>query len=123
MPATPWKSVAKAQPDREYVVVGTYLPAKRIVKLPEFLSSVRKIVKQLGRPEGLLGYSLLARPLRSDYWTHDAARRFAEAKPHLSIAPRIASFAGGPGFSLAKRTALGGELPPAWDKALARLHA
>ena len=127
MPALPWKSIGEAEPDREYIVVGTYIPVRRIVKLPEFWWSSRKIGKQLDTSEGLVGYSLLAKPLRSDYWTlsvwedDEAMHRFAQAEPHRSIAPRITSFAK-TGFNLTKWTAVGSELPPSWDDVRARLN-
>jgi len=123
VPALPWKRLAETDPDREYVVVATYIPVRHVVKLPEFWSNVRKIVKQLNSSDGLVGYSLLARPFRSDYWTlsawesDEAVRRFAETEPHRSIAPRITSFSE-VGFDLAKWTAVGRDLPPRWDKAV-----
>lgn len=65
-PPTPWKSFADAQPDRDYLLLLTHLPVRRLSKLPLFLRYVRKIQHQLdAAPDGLVGYSLLAKPLSS----------------------------------------------------------
>src|SRR5262245_1152876 len=63
MPATPWKTLRTPQTNREYVVMLTHLPMRKPTKLPAFLGYVRKIRTQLDRADGLVGYSLLAKPL------------------------------------------------------------
>lgn len=87
-PPLPWKALGEPQADRDYLALFTFLPLRRLSKLPRFLGYVRKIQRQLdARPDGLIGYSLLARPLRSKYWTlsvwDDAAAlgRFIEQSP------------------------------------------
>ena len=51
----------------------THLPVRRPLALPKFLGYVRKIRTQLeAGPSGLAGYSLLAQPLSSNYWTLSA---------------------------------------------------
>ena len=69
-PPLPWKALAEPRPDREYLVVLTFLPPRRLSKLPRFFGDVRNIRKQLNaRPDGLIGNSMLAKALRSRYWT------------------------------------------------------
>jgi hypothetical protein len=54
-------------------VVLTYLPVTRLARLPRFLAYVSKIRRRLEtRPTGLVGYSLLAKPHGSPYWTLSA---------------------------------------------------
>lgn len=120
----PWKPLREPEPQGEYLILLTHLPMRRIAKLPRFLRSVRRIQKQLDGTEGLLGYSLLAKPLRSDYWTlsawesDDALQRFVRESPHREVMvdlPRDLS-----GFRTIRWTADGAALPPSWDDALAR---
>ena len=128
MPATPWKTRGSTEPDREYVVVATYIPVRRIVRIPQFWWSVLKIRRQLNRSEGLVGFMLLAKVFQSDYWTlsvwenEEAAGRFAEAEPHRTIGSRITTFVKS-GFKVVRWTATGRELPPTWDAAFGHLSS
>jgi quinol monooxygenase YgiN len=127
-PPLPWKALGEPRPEREYLVVLTFLPLRRWSKLPAFLASVRKIRHQLdARPAGLIGYSLLAKPLRSDYWTlsawEDAAAldRFIQESPHREVMeelPKVLS-----GFRVTRWTSPGSAMPPPWSDALTRGEA
>lgn len=124
-PPLPWKAFGEPQPDREYLVVLTFLPLRRLSRLPRFLGYVRKIQRQLDAgPEGLIGYSLLAKPLRSKYWTLSvwngaaALGRFIQDSPHRDAMlelPQVLS-----GFKTTRWTSAGSALPPGWSDALAR---
>jgi heme-degrading monooxygenase HmoA len=124
-PPLPWKALREPQPEREYLVLLTFLPLSRLSKLPRFLSFVRKIRRQLDAgPEGLIGYSLLAKPLRSRYWTlsvweDDAALgRFIQESPHreaMEELPKVLS-----GFHITRWKSSGSAVPPDWDDALTR---
>jgi heme-degrading monooxygenase HmoA len=88
-PPLPWKALGGPPSEREYLVLLTFLPLQRLSKLPRFLAYVRRIQRQLDDgPDGLIGYSLLAKPLSSKYWTlsvwdDDAALgRFIQQSPH-----------------------------------------
>ena len=124
MPATPWKTLREPDPEREYVVLLTHLPMRRPSKLPRFFGYVRKIQKQLDRTAGLVGYSLLAKPLRADYWTlsvwedDEALRRFVAERPHLDAMGELPRYLSG--FRTIRWTAGGRSLPPDWDDAVAR---
>jgi hypothetical protein len=67
--ATPWRTLKAADAEREYLVVLTYLPLRHLLRLPAFLRHLLKVKRQLAGVQGLLGYSLLAKPLRSKYLT------------------------------------------------------
>lgn len=84
-----------------------------------------KIRRQLeARPDGLAGYSLLAQPLSSNYWTLSAwdgpaaLGKFIRESPHregMQELPKTLS-----DFRTWRWNAAGEALPPAWDDALAR---
>lgn len=124
-PPLPWKALGEPQPEREYLVLLTFLPVRRLTKLPRFLSYVRKIQRQLDAgPDGLIGYSLLAKPFRSNYWTlsvwddRAALARFIQASPHreaMRELPKAMS-----GFRTTRWTSVGSAVPPTWRDALAR---
>jgi len=124
VPATPWKALREVEPEAEYPVLLTYLPMRRLSRLPGFLGYVRRIQKQLDRTEGLVGYSLLARPLRSNYWTlsvwqdEEALRRFVREPPHRNAMQELPRYLSG--FRTTRWTATGRTLPPTWKDALAR---
>jgi hypothetical protein len=124
----PWKAFSEPQPEREYLLVLTFLPLRRLAKLPVFLGSVRKIRHQLDAgPDGLIGYSLLAKPLRSNYWTlsawegDDALGRFIEESPHREVMQALPNVL--TGFRVTRWTSPGTAVPPAWEDALARGEA
>jgi len=72
-PPTPWKAFGQTAGNVEYLVLLTHLPVRRMTALPKFLNYVRVIRKQLNAgPSGLAGYSLLAQPFSSNYWTLSA---------------------------------------------------
>jgi quinol monooxygenase YgiN len=128
IPPTPWKAFEEPQPDLEYLVVLTFLPVRRLSKLPAFLAFVRKIQQQLNAgPDGLIGYSLLAKPLRSDYWTLSVWRdraalgRFIQAPPHREAMQKLPNVLSG--FRSTRWTTPASAMPPDWSDALARGEA
>lgn len=76
------------------------------------------------RPAGLVGYSLLAKPHRSRYWTLSAwadagaLAAFIGQSPHRDAMTGLGAAL--PGFQTTRWTVSGGELPPTWQDALAR---
>ena len=69
MPAKPWVTFRRPDPERQYLVLLFELPLKRFRDLGAFLLSTWRIQGQLRRTLGLLGYSLLARILQKQLWT------------------------------------------------------
>lgn len=106
-------------------MILTHLPVRRISALPKFLGYVAKIRRQLeAAPDGLVGYSLLAQPFSSNYWTLSAwdgpaaLGGFIRQSPHsdaMEELPKTLS-----DFRTWRWKAAGNALPPAWDDALAR---
>jgi len=122
--ATPWKALKEPVPDRDYLVLLTYLPIRRLLRLPQFLRYVKAVQEQLDGTDGLVGWSMLARPFRSKYWTlsvweDDAAlQAFVHERPHVDTMGLITQDLSG--FWTRRWTAAGRALPPRWDDALAR---
>ncbi len=69
MPALPWKLFRTVEVEREYLALLTMLPLRSYRAMPWFLRFTRQIQRQLRGASGLLGYSLLARPLWKQFWT------------------------------------------------------
>ncbi len=124
-PPLPWKGFGQPAADAEYLVMLTHLPVRGLRGLLPFLNYVRLIRKQLeAGPAGLVGYSLLAQPLRSNYWTLSAWEgpaalgQFIRESPHrdaMAELPKVLS-----DFRTWRWRCAGRDLPPRWDDALAR---
>lgn len=126
MKPIPWKSVSGVEPDRDYVFLVTFFHLKSVLTTARFLRTTRAVIEQLeaGAP-GLVGYSLLARPLSRRYWTLSvwdegrALMRFVRDRPHLTavedLAPRMRA------FDAVRWTGSGAGYPPTWQEALRRL--
>jgi len=91
VPAKPWVTFRRPDPDREYLVLLSTLPLKRFRDLGVFLLYTWRIQSQLRRTPGLLGYSLLARVLRRQFWTlsvwegEAALQQFVVENPHGQV--------------------------------------
>lgn len=81
--------------------------------------------RQLAQSDGIVGFSLLAQPLRKRYatlsvWTDDAALgAFAGAQPHQSLMGTLAPEMGPTKF--VRWSIRGADGRPSWNDALARL--
>lgn len=69
MPDIRWTAAGQLEPGREYVVMASHLPLRSITSTPRFFRAVAAIRKQLRGAEGLVGYTLRAKPLARRYWT------------------------------------------------------
>jgi len=81
-------------------------------------------MKQLASAQGLLGYSLLARPLSKRFWTlsawenENALRAFVRHLPHQNIMTALAPHMDKTKF--VQWPIKGSQLPLQWDDALRR---
>lgn len=91
MPDLPWTARAEMEPGTGYLVMASHLPLKRITATVRFFRAVSAVRKQLATAEGLLGYTLRAKPLARDYWTlsvwkdDGALRQFMRTPPHVQV--------------------------------------
>ena len=88
MASIPWRSCSPADPNREYLVLLSFLPLKRRWRIPWLLPKTFRITRQLRRSAGLVGYSLYATLTTGHFWTlsvwddEAALQEFVHAEPH-----------------------------------------
>jgi heme-degrading monooxygenase HmoA len=91
MPDLPWTSRSEMEPSSEYVVMASHLPLRRISSTVRFFRAVNAVRGQLAHTDGLIGYTLRAKPLARDYWTlsvwkdREALTEFMRTSPHVGI--------------------------------------
>jgi hypothetical protein len=79
------------EPGTGYLVMASHLPLRRITATVRFFRGVSAVRKQLATADGLIGYTLRAKPLARDYWTlsvwtdNTALREFMRAPPHVQL--------------------------------------
>jgi heme-degrading monooxygenase HmoA len=124
MPASPWKSLQPADPRREYLVLLSFLPLKRLWRIPWFGLQANRITKQLERSAGVIGYSVNSRLFTRRFWTlsawedEAALQAFVHAAPHVATMRAMIPHMGPTRF--VRWTVLGAHLPVRWDDALRR---
>jgi heme-degrading monooxygenase HmoA len=102
----------------------SYLPLKRGRQIPQFLLHTARIMGQLRRSKGLLGYSLRAELGAKRFWTLSAwqdefaLQAFVRTQPHSQTMRAMASRMGATRFT--RWTVKGSELPASWEEALTR---
>jgi hypothetical protein len=125
MPDIPWTAAAEMEPGHEYVVMASHLPLRRITSTLSFFRAVAAIRKQLRSADGLVGYTLRAKPLARDYWTlsvwNDGAalEQFMRTPPHVGVMSSVKPHMGPTKFVQWKITPSDGR--PDWTGALERL--
>jgi hypothetical protein len=122
---SPWKSSASLEPEREYVVLASSIPPRSLRSTWGLFRGASAVRKQLGVTDGVIGFSLLARPLRKQYATlsiwsgEDALAKFAGAEPHAALMTKLTDEMGPTKF--VRWTIRGTDGRPSWDDALQRL--
>jgi quinol monooxygenase YgiN len=100
VPDLPWTARAEMEPGTGYLVMASYLPLRRITATVRFFRAGSAVRKQLATAEGLIGYTLRAKPLARDYWTlsvwtDDAALgKFMRTAPHVQVMSSLKSLVG-----------------------------
>jgi len=96
----PWTNRAEMEPGLEYLVMASHLPLKQITGTVRFFRAVSAIRKQLASADGLVGYTLRAKPLSRDYWTlsvwqdETALRAFMRTPPHAGLMSSLSPLMG-----------------------------
>ena len=125
MPPLPWRTKTQADPDQTYLVMASRLPLRSRRTVPRFLRLTMSVVRQLEQTEGLVGYTLLAQPMKGTFWTLSAwtdqqrLDAFAKAMPHLAIIRKLRPRMDQTRFSF--WTVKGSALPITWEEAIDRL--
>ena len=122
---SPWKTVAAFDPDAEYLVLASSIPPTSVGSTWKLFRGSRAVRRQLLATDGVVGFSMLAEPLRKHYatlsvWRDEAALdAFATAHPHARLTADLAPAMGETKFI--RWTISGTEGPPSWTDALIRL--
>ena len=125
MPDLPWTGRAAMVPGTDYLVMASHLPLQRISATVRFFRAVSAVRKQLATADGLIGYTLRARPLARDYWTlsvwedQGALREFMRTAPHVQIMSSLKPVMGPTKF--VTWTVAAAEGRPSMDNALEHL--
>jgi len=121
----PWRQVQPFEDGRDYLVLASSIPARRRTSTARLFKGSRAVAAQLELAHGVVGFSMLARPLRKQYatlsvWVDDAAlRAFATSTPHAKLMDDLAPEMAPTRFR--RWTIQGGDGRPRWAEALARL--
>jgi heme-degrading monooxygenase HmoA len=121
----PWTTRADMEPGREYLVMASHLPLKRVGATVRFFRGVSAIRKQLATADGLVGYTLRAKPLTREYWTlsvwqdETALGAFMRTPPHAGLMTSLRPVLGPTKFTTWKISAADGH--PSLTDALQRL--
>jgi heme-degrading monooxygenase HmoA len=124
MPASPWRTFGSPDSNGDFVALLSYLPLRSYWRVPPFFLYTTQVVKQLASAQGLLGYSVLARPFSKRFWTlsaweDDAAlRAFVEHPPHVRVMAALTPHMNKTKF--VRWMVKGSQLPLLWDDALSR---
>lgn len=122
---SPWKAMKPLEADREYVVLASSIPARSRSSTGRLFRGASAVRKQLAGTDGVVGFSLLARPWRKQYatlsvWVDEGAlAAFADESPHHRLMSELSPDMGPTKFV---RWKIGGSDGwPSWSEALRRL--
>ena len=122
---SPWKATHPMLPDQAYVVFASLLPPRSRTSTRALFAGASAVRKQLHTTDGVIGFSLLARPFRKQYatlsvWEDEAAlAAFAGQTPHRELAAALAPVMAPTTF--VRWTVRGEDGRPSWSDALRRL--
>jgi hypothetical protein len=122
---SPWKWSTTLEPEREYVVLASSIPPQSRRSTWRLFRGASAIRKQLGVTDGVIGFSLLARPLCKQYATlsvwsgEDTLAEFARTEPLRELMSKLSPEMGPTKF--VRWTIRGVDGQPSWDDALQRL--
>ncbi len=111
--------------DRDYLAFASWIPARRYGATPRLFRGASAVREQLATTPGLIGFSLLARPLRKQYATlsvwesYEVLAAFSRTEPHGRLMAELAPEMGDTKF--VRWTIRGAEGRPTWREALRRL--
>lgn len=114
------------EPDREYFVFASSIPLRSYRSTWRLFRGASAVRQQLEETPGLVGFSLLARPLRKQYgtlsvWDDEASlAAFADRDPHRRLMAELSPEMGDTTF--VRWTVRGSDGRPSWPDALRRLR-
>jgi len=120
-------SRAEMEPGADYLVLASYLPLRSMLSTVRFFRGVSAVRRQLAAANGLVGYTLRARPVARQYWTlsvwrdEAALREFVRTPPHVDVMKSLRSVMGATKF--ARWVIRPEDGRPSLDQAIDRLAA
>lgn len=123
---SPWKTLGTLDADAEYLVLASSIPPKSVSSTWSMFRGSRAIRRQLLVADGVIGFSMLAEPMRKKYatlsvWRDEAALdAFVNAMPHAELMSDLSPSMDEPTF--VRWTISGRDGTPSWDDALDRLR-
>ncbi len=127
MPGIPWQSLSPFDSSRTYLALLTHLPLRSYWRIPQFLGFTAQLRRQLRGSNGMIGYAMLAWPLRKEFWTlsvwedEDALMAFVRHPPHTRVMQALAGHLGMTKFI--RWEMKGSGVPPSWRDAFIRFRA
>ncbi|HEY4419034.1 MAG TPA: hypothetical protein VGN22_05945 [Pseudonocardia sp.] len=127
MPALPWIPVHVPDPATEMVVMASRFRVRGYRHVLPFLIDSMRVLAQIRRADGALGVSLVARPLRREFFTlsawkdRSALDAVVGSEPHRSVMRRRRPAMADSAFTF--WTAPATELPLTWEEADQRFSA
>jgi quinol monooxygenase YgiN len=103
----------------------TRLPLRSHLRIPRIMGATRRIVRQLGHSEGLVGYALKAQLVRKTFWTmsawtdHEALGAFVRSEAHVHAMAALSPHMDG--ARIESFTLSGSDLPLDWSAVADRL--
>lgn len=125
MPTIPWIGAAQVSADPAFAMVSRFRLRRRRDVVPFFISALR-IHNQMRRSSGILGLSLVARPLRREFLTlsawddRESLMAAVLDEPHRRAMERFRAAMDDSTFDYWSLSA--SELPIPWPTAMARLE-
>jgi hypothetical protein len=122
---SPWKTMGALEPGAQYLVLASSIPPKRISSTWKLFRGSRAVRQQLLGTDGVMGFSMLAEPIRKRYatlsvWRDEASLSdFARAHPHDELVVALRPEMGETRF--VRWTISGADGRPSWKEALERL--
>lgn len=122
---SPWRQVQPMEEGRAYVAFASLIPARSYWSTGRLFKGSRAVGSQMERTRGVIGFSMLAEPLRRRYATlsvwadDDALRAFAATEPHGRLMRELA-----PAMAPTRFVSWmidGPATPPSWDDAFRHL--
>ena len=121
-----WRQLQPFEDGRDYLVLASSIPARRRSSTARLSKGSRAVAAQLENTDGVVGFSMLARPIRKQYatlsvWVDDAAlKAFAASAPHSQLVDDLTAEMAPTRFL--RWTIRGDDGRPRWADALARLE-
>ncbi|MBT0771227.1 hypothetical protein KIH74_19965 [Kineosporia sp. J2-2] len=128
MPTIPWQQLDRTiAADTEVVLMASRFELHRLSQVPRFLIDALRIHRQVGRSPGAVGVSLVAHPLKREFFTLSAWRdqasidQLVRTEPHRSAMSRHRTAMASSAFTFYAKPAA--QLPADWPEARGRLAA